>query len=48
MTPVITKGVELYERDEDELNQLLGGMIIAYSRVLPNIHALLFSKKSSK
>ena len=43
---IIPRHIQLAVRNDEELNELLGGVTIASGGVLPNIHAVLLPKKS--
>ena len=43
---IIPRHLQLAVRNDDELNKLLSGVTIAQGCVLPNIQAVLLSKKS--
>ena len=45
---IISHHVQLAVCNDEELNKLLGGVTIAASGVLPNIHLVLLPKKSKK
>merc|ERR1739840_81347 len=45
---IIPRHITLAVKNDEELNKLLGGVTIASGGVLPNIHAVLLPKKSSK
>ena len=45
---IIPRHLQLAVRNDEELNKLLGGVTIASGGVLPNIHAVLLPKKTSK
>ncbi|XP_039250925.1 histone H2A-like [Styela clava] len=45
---IIPRHLQLAIRNDEELNKLLGGVTIAQGGVLPNIHAVLLQKKTSK
>ena len=45
---IIPRHITLAVKNDEELNKLLGGVTIAAGGVLPNIHAVLLPKKSSK
>ena len=45
---IVPRHVQLAVRNDEELNKLLGGVTIASSGVLPNIHAVLLPKKTKK
>jgi hypothetical protein len=49
-TPLVTtkRHITLAVKNDEELNKLLGGVTIASGGVLPNIHAVLLPKKSTK
>ncbi|XP_067871279.1 histone H2A-like [Heterodontus francisci] len=44
---IIPRHLQLAVRNDEELNKLLGGVIIAQGGVLPNIQAVLLPKKTS-
>jgi histone H2A len=44
---ITPRHVQLAVRNDEELNQLLGGVTIAQGGVLPNIHAVLLPKKKA-
>jgi histone H2A len=46
-TRITPRHVQLAVRNDEELNQLLGGVTIAQGGVLPNIHAVLLPKKKA-
>ncbi|XP_051897287.1 histone H2A, sperm-like [Pristis pectinata] len=46
-TRIIPRHLQLAVRNDEELNKLLGGVIIAQGGVLPNIQAVLLPKKTS-
>ncbi|XP_067882702.1 histone H2A-like [Heterodontus francisci] len=46
-TRIIPRRLQLAVRNDEELNKLLGGVIIAHGGVLPNIQAVLLRKKTS-
>ena len=43
---IIPRHVQLAIRDDEELNELLAGVIIAQGGVLPNIHAVLLPRST--
>ena len=43
---IIPRHIQLAIRNDEELNKLLGDVIIAEGGVLPNIHAVLLKKKT--
>ena len=45
---IVPRHIQLAVRNDQELNQLLGGVTIAAGGVLPNIHAVLLPKKKEK
>jgi histone H2A len=45
---IVPRHVQLAVRNDEELSKLLGGVTIAAGGVLPNVHASLIKKKSSK
>ncbi|CAM9607143.1 unnamed protein product [Discosporangium mesarthrocarpum] len=45
---IVPRHIQLAVRNDEELNKLLGEVTIASGGVLPNIHAVLLPKKSSK
>ena len=45
---IVPRHITLAVKNDEELNKLLGGVTIASGGVLPNIHAVLLPKKSSK
>eukprot|EP00565_Helicotheca_tamesis_P004253 CAMPEP_0185741182 /NCGR_PEP_ID=MMETSP1171-20130828/38823_1 /TAXON_ID=374046 /ORGANISM="Helicotheca tamensis, Strain CCMP826" /LENGTH=256 /DNA_ID=CAMNT_0028413137 /DNA_START=68 /DNA_END=839 /DNA_ORIENTATION=- len=45
---IAPRHITLAVKNDEELNKLLGGVTIASGGVLPNIHAVLLPKKSSK
>eukprot|EP01099_Mayorella_cantabrigiensis_P004249 TRINITY_DN3182_c0_g2_i1.p1 TRINITY_DN3182_c0_g2~~TRINITY_DN3182_c0_g2_i1.p1 ORF type:complete len:169 (-),score=72.57 TRINITY_DN3182_c0_g2_i1:71-520(-) len=45
---VIPRHIQLAIRNDEELNKLLGDVVIASGGVIPNIHAVLLPKKSKK
>ena len=45
---IVPRHITLAVKNDEELNRLLGGVTIAAGGVLPNIHAVLLPKKSSK
>lgn len=45
---IIPRHITLAVKNDEELNKLLGNVTIASGGVLPNIHAVLLPKKSSK
>jgi histone H2A len=45
---IVPRHITLAVKNDEELNKLLGGVTIAAGGVLPNIHAVLLPKKSSK
>jgi histone H2A len=45
---IVPRHITLAVKNDEELNRLLGGVTIASGGVLPNIHAVLLPKKSSK
>ena len=45
---IVPRHITLAVKNDEELNKLLGGVTIASGGVLPNIHAILLPKKSSK
>jgi histone H2A len=47
-TRIIPRHITLAVKNDEELNKLLGGVTIASGGVLPNIHAVLLPKKSTK
>ncbi|XP_072301706.1 histone H2A-like [Eucyclogobius newberryi] len=47
-TRIIPRHLQLAVRNDEELNKLLGGVTIAQGGVLPNIQAVLLSKKTEK
>ncbi|KAI8503872.1 Histone H2AX [Branchiostoma belcheri] len=47
-TRIIPRHLQLAVRNDEELNKLLSGVTIAQGGVLPNIHAVLLPKKTSK
>ena len=47
-SPFVPRHITLAVKNDEELNKLLGGVTIASGGVLPNIHAVLLPKKSSK
>ncbi|XP_045090359.1 uncharacterized protein [Aegilops tauschii subsp. strangulata] len=46
-TCIMTRHLLLATRNDEELSDLLDGITIAWSGVLPNIHSVLFSKKAN-
>jgi histone H2A len=42
---IIPRHIQLAVRNDEELNKLFGGVVIAAGGVLPNIHASLLGKK---
>ncbi|XP_067883892.1 histone H2A-like [Heterodontus francisci] len=46
-TCIIPRHLQLAVRNDEKLNKLLGGVIIAQGGVLPNIQAVLLPKKTS-
>ena len=47
-TRISPRHMQLAVRNDEELNQLLGGVTIASGGVLPNIHSVLIPKKKEK
>ena len=47
-TRIIPRHITLAVKNDEELNKLLGNVTIASGGVLPNIHAVLLPKKSTK
>jgi histone H2A len=47
-TRIAPRHITLAVKNDEELNKLLGGVIISSGGVLPNIHAVLLPKKSGK
>ena len=47
-TRIVPRHIQLAVRNDEELNQLMGGVTIASGGVLPNVHAVLLPKKSAK
>lgn len=47
-TRIIPCHLQLAERNNEELNKLLGGVTIAQGDVLPNIQAVLLPKRLSR
>ena len=47
-TRIIPRHLQLAVRNDEELNKLLSGVTIAAGGVLPNIQAVLLSKKTEK
>ena len=47
-TRIVPRHITLAVKNDEELNKLLGGVTIASGGVLPNIHAVLLPKKSTK
>ena len=47
-TRIVPRHIQLAVRNDEELNKLFGGVTIAQGGVLPNIHAVLVPKSSSK
>jgi histone H2A len=47
-TRIVPRHVQLAVSNNEELNKLLGGVTIASGGVLPNIHSVLFPKKTKK
>jgi len=47
-TRIVPRHITLAVKNDEELNKLLGGVTIAAGGVLPNIHAVLLPKKSTK
>jgi len=45
---IVPRHITLAVKNDEELNKLLGGVTIAAGGVLPNIHAVLLPKKSTK
>ena len=45
---ITPRHLQLAVRNDEELNKLMGGITIAAGGVLPNIHAVLLPKKTSK
>ena len=45
---IAPRHITLTVKNDEELNKLLGEVTIASGGVLPNIHAVLLPKKSSK
>merc|ERR1719197_1315642 len=45
---IVPRHITLAVKNDEELNKLLGGVTIASGGVLPNIHAVLLPKKTSK
>ena len=45
---IVPRHITLAVKNDEELNKLLGGVTIASGGVLPNIHAVLLPKKSTK
>lgn len=45
---IVPRHIQLAVRNDEELNQLLGGVTIADGGVLPNIHEVLLPKKKAK
>ena len=45
---IIPRHIQLAVRNDEELNKLLGDVTIASGGVLPNIHAVLLPKKTTK
>jgi histone H2A len=45
---IVPRHIQLAVRNDEELNKLLGDVTIASGGVLPNIHAVLIPKGSSK
>ena len=45
---IVPRHITLAVKNDEELNRLLGSVTIAAGGVLPNIHAVLLPKKSSK
>jgi histone H2A len=47
-TRIVPRHITLAVKNDEELNKLLGNVTIASGGVLPNIHAVLLPKKSTK
>jgi histone H2A len=47
-TRIVPRHIQLAVRNDEELSKLLGKVTIAAGGVLPNIHAVLLPKKTSK
>ena len=45
---IVPRHITLAVKNDEELNKLLGGVTIASGGVLPNIHAVLLPKKTTK
>lgn len=45
---IVPRHIQLAVRNDEELNKLLGSVTIASAGVLPNIHAVLLPKTSTK
>ncbi len=45
---IVPRHITLAVKNDEELNKLLGNVTIASGGVLPNIHAVLLPKKTSK
>jgi len=45
---IVPRHITLAVKNDEELNKLLGNVTIASGGVLPNIHAVLLPKKSTK
>ncbi|KAI1230666.1 hypothetical protein IHE44_0008541 [Lamprotornis superbus] len=45
---IMPRHIQLAVRYDEELNKLLGGVVIAQGGVVPNVHAALLPKKTRK